>query len=62
MKEITEAIKESRNTDSIVHLTVTADDIHEAMGSIDYDDAVLVDGVYDVWGNNWRLAITLEEA
>jgi hypothetical protein len=60
MKQITEAITESRNTDSIVHLTVTAADIHEAMDGIDYYDAVLVDGVYDVWGDDWRLAVTIE--
>lgn len=60
MKEITEAIETSRNTDSIIHITVTAADIHEAMGDTDYDDAVNVDGVYDVWGEDWRLAVTLE--
>ena len=60
MKEIIEAITESRNTDSIVPLTVTAADIHDAMDRIDYDDAVLVDGAYDVWGNDWRLAVTIE--
>lgn len=53
------AITESRNTDRIIHLTVTATDIHEAMHGIDYDDAVLVDGVYDVWGDDWRLTITI---
>jgi hypothetical protein len=60
MKQIAEAITESKNTDSIIHLTITAADIHEVMDGIDYDDAVLVDGVYDVWGDNWRLAVTIE--
>lgn len=59
MKAITEAITESRNTDSIVHITVDEANIFGAMDGIDYDDAIENDGTWEVWGDDWRLAVTL---
>lgn len=65
-KQIASAIAESISTDSIIHLTIAAGDIYDAMGGVDYDDAVNVDGIYDVWGTNdagesWRLYVTLNK-
>lgn len=67
MKEIAEAIQESISTDSIVHITVEASDIYEAMEGVDYDDAIdLGDGHYDVWGaddddRTWRLNVAVKK-
>ena len=63
MKDIKEAIQASIATDSIIHVTVNAADIYEAMEGVGYDDAIEVDGAYDVWGEangqEWRLNVTV---
>ena len=61
MMKITEAITESIETDSIIHIDVDAPDIYAAMDGVEYEDAILNDGVWDVWGADWRLAITLTD-
>ncbi len=69
MKEITEAIQESISHDSIVHITVEASDIYEAMYGIAFDDNVHIQDFgkdyHDVWGtddegNQWRLNVVLK--
>jgi len=60
MKEIKEAVQESIDTDSIVHVTIISENIYNAMEGVDYDDAIQEnDGSYDVWGDEWRLNVTI---
>ena len=68
MKGIAEAIQESISHNSIVHVTVDADDIYEAMYGVDFDDNVHIQDFgkdfHDVWGtdnygNTWRLNVVL---
>ena len=51
--KIQDAIQESISTDSIIHITVGAADIYEAMEGVPYDDAVQLEhGEWDVWGSD----------
>ena len=68
MKGITEAIQESISRNSIVRITIDADDIYEAMYGVDFDDNVHIQDFgkdyHDVWGtdnygNTWRLNVVL---
>ena len=69
MEEIKDAIKESIAHDSIVRITIDADDIYEAMYGVDFDDNVHIQDFgkdfHDVWGtdnygNTWRLNVVLK--
>ena len=69
MEEIKDAIKESIAHDSIVRITIDADDIYEAMYGVDFDDNVHIQDFgkdfHDVWGtddegNQWRLNVVLK--
>ena len=69
MEKIAEAIQESISRGSIVHVTVDADDIYDAMYGVDFDGNVHIQDFgkdfHDVWGadnggNTWRLNVTLK--
>ena len=60
---IADAIERSIDTDSIIHVTVEAEDIHSALEGALPDDFIQLDhGEWDVWGSDpeeWRLTVTI---
>jgi hypothetical protein len=66
--QIKTAIAQSQSQDERVSITIAAADISEAIAEInavvdcDVDYAEESDGSYDVWGDDWRLCVTIDEA